>query len=114
MSDRTVEPDQPSPTPDPESADPESADLDLAGEAPRAERFADEIVARRLARPSRRAAQLIRVLLPVVGVLVAIIVRASAESVGVGPEVALAMAASVLVSALVLTAAVHFRYFDEP
>lgn len=109
MSDRTVEPDQSSPTPDPESPD-----LDWAGEAPRAERFADEIVARRLARPSPRAAQLIRVLLPVIGVLAAIIVRASAESVGVGPEVALAMAASVLVSALVLTAAVHLRYFREP
>lgn len=109
MSDRIDEPGHPSPT-----VDPEPSDLTWAGQAPRAEAFADEIVARRSTRPSRRVLQLLRVLVPVAGVLVAVMVRASAESVGVGPEVALALAGAVLVSALVLTAAMHLRYFGEP
>lgn len=94
--------------------DSEPSDADWAVSARPAEAFADEIVARRSLRPSRRLLLLLLVVPPMVGVLLAFTFRAAAEAVGVGPEAAGVMGGAVFASACVLTVAMLLAHHREP
>lgn len=94
--------------------DSEPSDSDWDVSARPAEAFAEEIVARRSMRPSRRLLLLLLVVPPLVGVLLAFTFRAAAEAVGVGPEAAGVMGGAVFVSACVLTVAMLLAYRREP
>jgi membrane protein YdbS with pleckstrin-like domain len=94
--------------------DPEPSDADWAASARPAEAFADEIVARRSLRPSRRVMRLLVVVPVTIGLLLALTFRAAAETVGLGAEAALVMGAAVLLSACVLTVAIVLAYRGEP